>query len=92
MFANAGFKPKILLETSSIETALRLSASGMGFSFVPESYVRFSSLLTPPKYYSVQDASFKWTLVIAYKKGAYRTKVVNAFSNVVKEVLAISEE
>lgn len=87
IFSNAGIKPKMLLETASIDTALRLTASGMGFSFVPESYVRFSALATPPKYYSVEDASFNWTLVIAYKQGAYRSKVVNAFSDVVKEVL-----
>jgi DNA-binding transcriptional LysR family regulator len=88
MFMKAGIKPKILLETSSIETALRLSATGMGFCFVPESSVRFSDMINPPKYYSIGETGFSWTLVIAYKQNSYRTKAVKAFSQIAKQVVA----
>lgn len=87
IFAKAGIKPKILLETASIETALRLSASGMGFCFVPESAVRFSDMVNPPKYYSIGETGLSWTLVIAYKQNSYRTKAVNAFADIVKQVV-----
>lgn len=87
IFNNYSIKPKILLETSSIETALRLSASGMGFSFVPESSVIFSGLLNPPKYYTVGEPSFSWTLVIAYRQNSYRTKAVKAFADITKQVV-----
>lgn len=87
IFLNNGIKPKILLETSSIETALRLSASGMGFSFVPESSVLFSGLLNPPKYYTIGEPSFSWTLVIAYRQNSYRTRAVQAFANITKQVV-----
>ena len=52
IFDSIGMKPKILLQTSSIETAIRLSAANMGFSSVLESSVRFSSMVNPPKYYT----------------------------------------
>ncbi len=88
LFEDANIKPKIMLETRSIETAQRLAASGMGFCFVPESFVKYSDLTNPPKYYSIKGKNFSWTLVVAYRENVYRTKAVTAFSNVVKEVLS----
>lgn len=86
MFNNDNIKPKILLETASIETSLRLSAAGMGFSFVPESAVRFAGLTNPPKYYRLPH-DLNWTLVIAYREGAYKTKAVKAFAEIAKKVI-----
>jgi DNA-binding transcriptional LysR family regulator len=91
LFMKAGIKPRILLETASIETALRLSATGMGFSFIPESAVRFSDMTNPPKYYSIGEEGFSWTLVIAYKQNSYRTKAVKAFAEIVKKVISEQE-
>lgn len=90
IFDMADIKPKIMLETRSIETAQRLSASGMGFSLIPESFAKFSGLTNPPKYYSIKGQDLNWTLVIAYRENAYRTKAVQAFSRVVKDILAES--
>lgn len=90
-FVKSGIKPKILLETRSIETALRLSAAGMGFCLVPESFVKFSYLTKPPKYYSIDVKDFSWTLVVAYRENSYRSKAVQAFSQVVKDVLTGEE-
>ena len=86
LFTEANIKPKILLETTSIETALRLSAAGMGFSFVPESSVRFAGLTNPPKYYKL-DHELNWKLVIAYRENAYKTKAVKAFAETAKKVV-----
>ncbi len=90
VFNDENIKPKILLETSSIETSLRLSASGMGFSFVPESSVRFAGLTNPPKYFKL-PYGLNWTLVIAYREGAYRTKSVKAFAEIAKKVITEQE-
>lgn len=79
-------KPKVLLQTSSIETAIRLSAANMGFSFVPESSVRFSSMVNPPKYYTFGNTETSWTLVIAYRQNAYRSKAVTAFAEIAKKL------
>ncbi|MDO4301598.1 MAG: LysR family transcriptional regulator [Clostridia bacterium] len=86
VFTAENIKPKILLETASIETSLRLSAAGMGFSFVPEFSVKFAGLTKPPKYYTLPH-DLNWTLVIAYREGAYRTKAVKAFAEIAKKVI-----
>lgn len=87
IFNSAGIKPKILLETRSIETSLRLSASGMGFSFVPESSVIFSGLVNTPKYYKIGNPPLTWTLVIAYRDEAQHTKASKAFAEITKEIV-----
>ncbi len=92
VFINAGIKPKVMLETSSIETALRLSAAGMGFCFVPESYIGYSGLVQQPKFFSFGEPAFTWTLVIAFRQNAYRTKAASAFADIVKEVVGKKEE
>ena len=79
VFLSAGYKPKIMLETSSIETALRLSAAGMGFCFVPESFIEFSGLVHQPKFFSFGEPAFSWTLVIAYRQHSYRTKAASCW-------------
>ena len=88
IFDSIGMKPKVLLQTSSIETAIRLSAANMGFSFVPESSVRFSSMVNPPKYYTFGNTETSWTLVIAYRQNAYRSKAVTAFAEIAKKVVS----
>ena len=85
-FLSAGIRPKVLMETGSIDTALSLSASGAGFSFVPESSARFAGLVKQPKYYSINDG-FSWTLAVAYKKNSAGTKIREAFIQTVKSVI-----
>lgn len=87
IFSNAGIKPKVLLETRSIETSLRLAGAGMGFCFVPESTVMFANFKHSPKYYVIGNPPLTWTLVIAYRKDIYHTKAATAFSKIAKQVV-----
>jgi len=82
-FANIGFKPDVLLETSSIETSIRLTEAGMGVSFVPES----SALSTSSKYikyYKIGNPILEWTTIIAYKENVHITKAAQAFMKTVR--------
>jgi DNA-binding transcriptional LysR family regulator len=87
IFAKAGIKPRILLETGSIETALRLSAAGMAFTFVPEASALYTGLLREPEYYLVGDPPLTWTLGLFYRDRAYITKAARAFADVTREVI-----
>ena len=87
VFSNNSIKPKIILETRSIETSLRLCAVGMGFCFVPESAALSFAAAPIPKFFSVNDPPLKWTLAIAYRKNAYHTKASLAFAEIAKDVL-----
>lgn len=90
VFSKANIKPHVLLETSGIETALRLSAAGMGFCLVPEFSVKYAGLTKQPKYYSL-SSDLNWTLVIAYRENTYRTKAAVAFAETVKKVVCSQE-
>jgi hypothetical protein len=48
-------------------------------------------MTNPPKYYSIGEEGFSWTLVIAYKQNSYRTKAVKAFAEIVKKVISEQE-
>ncbi len=91
IFSKANIKPNVLLETTGIETALRLSAAGMGFCLVPEFSAKYAGLTKQPKYYSL-GTDMNWTLVLAYRENTYRTKAVTAFAQTVKDVVCSQEE
>lgn len=86
IFNKANIKPNVLLETTGIETALRLSAAGMGFCLVPEFSAKYAGLTKQPEYYSL-GKDMNWTLVLAYRENTYRTKAVNAFAQTVRRVV-----
>ena len=85
LFAAAGFTPKILLETSSLETAHALSVSGSGVSIVTDTLVAACPQKLRGAYYSIQDNS-PVTLVLAYKKNAYLSKATLAMFALIKQL------
>jgi DNA-binding transcriptional LysR family regulator len=88
IFAKAGFKPNVILETRSIETSIRLAAAGLGFTFAPESTALYSGNTKVPKYYVIGDPPLSWTMTLAYKKDAYITKAARAFADTTKKVMS----
>ena len=84
-FASLGFKPDILLETSSIETSIKLTEAGMGISFVPASSALSSS--SNIKYYRIGTPPLKWTTVMAYRENTHITKAAQAFMKVVENII-----
>lgn len=84
-FAGLGFKPDILLETSSIETSIKLTEAGMGVSFVPASSALSSS--SNIKCYKIGNPPLKWTTVIAYKENTHITKAAQAFMKVTENII-----
>lgn len=69
-FNQAGFKPKIAFETTSLVTLNNLSKSGYGIAFVPLFYTEkvkeaVSFHTNPP---------LGWDLLASYRKGSYMTK------------------
>lgn len=87
LFAKNNIKPKILLETGSIETSIRLSAANMGFSFVPESCALFSRAKNTPKYFTIGKTPLMWTTAVAYRKNTYHTKAAYAFIDTTKGII-----
>lgn len=83
--AESGFKPKILLETNSLETAQKMVSVNYGFTFVPEMCVRDMNEKHCPSYYTFHQPNYTWPLYIAYKKDGYISKASRAFLEALRE-------
>lgn len=83
----AGFKPRIILESESIEAAHALSTAGMGVTFVPDTLTLFTQMPQSPLYFSIADESPKREMVVSYRKGRYLSKAANEFILIMKDIL-----
>jgi LysR family hydrogen peroxide-inducible transcriptional activator len=83
---HAGFTPNIVFESSNIETVQSLVAAGMGIAFVPHMVSRGGWSQHAPAYLSLSNRPTR-TLVIAYRKGRYLSKAVEAFMATFREVV-----
>lgn len=83
----AGFKPRVVLESESIEAAHALVTAGMGITFVPDTLTLFSHLTQFPLYFSIADETPKREMVVAYRKGRYLSKAAIEFISIMKNLL-----
>ncbi|MBD2869716.1 LysR family transcriptional regulator [Paenibacillus arenilitoris] len=74
----AGFQPRVVFESSNIETVQSLVAGGMGIAFVPQMLTRVKSADFVPAYLRLRSKPTR-TLVIASRKGRYLSKAADAF-------------
>jgi Transcriptional regulator len=82
----AGFTPRIVFESTNIETVQALVAAGMGVALVPEMITRTARNRFTPVYFRLQGAPTR-TVVIAYKSGRYLSKAAEAFIKTATEVV-----
>jgi len=84
--AEAGFAPRIVFESSNIETVQSLVAAGMGVAFIPSMVAESKKGRYVPVYKSLTDPEPSRTLVIAERRGRYFTKAAEAFIDTLMEV------
>lgn len=82
----AGFTPKIVFETSNIETARSLVAAGMGLTFVPEMVASTEGDNPQPVYMRLEGSPSR-TIVIAYRAGRYLSKTAKHFIEMMQETV-----
>lgn len=75
----AGFSPRVILESESIEAAHALVTAGMGITFIPDTLTLLHKTPPHPLYCSVDESKFTRDLVIAYKKGRYLSVAAKEF-------------
>jgi len=83
----AGFKPKIILESESIEATHALVSSGMGIAFIPDTITLFPQTYTTPIYFLIKDLETTRTLVVSYRKKRYFSRAAKEFIIIMKDVL-----
>ena len=84
--AEAGFAPRIVFESSNIETVQSLVAAGMGVAFIPSMVAESKKGRYVPVYKALTDPAPSRTLVIAERRGRYFTKAAEAFIDTLMEV------
>jgi DNA-binding transcriptional LysR family regulator len=85
---NAGFRPKIILETDSMATAQSLAAAGLGITIIPDTLAMHNRFLEMPRYFSLNDQVASRRIVVAYSQNKPLTNAAQAFIQVMKEVIA----
>ncbi|SFS61578.1 LysR family transcriptional regulator [Paenibacillus sp. BC26] len=83
----AGFEPRIVFESTNIETIQSLVAAGMGITFVPQMLVRDKGDERTPVYLPISAPTPIRTLVIASRKGRYLSRAAEAFIETMKSTL-----
>jgi len=84
----AGYEPRVVFETTNIETVQSLVASGMGVGLIPKMVTRTGNSSYVPVYLPIGDIRPHRTLVIAYKKGRYLSKAAEHFIILMKRIVS----
>jgi len=84
LFIQAGFKPKVRLESSNMQAIQNLVAAGVGVSFVIDSGIVNPSTAL---FFSLDMPQTSLQLVTVYRKEKSLSKAAKAFIEVAKEIL-----
>ncbi|URN94032.1 MAG: LysR family transcriptional regulator [Candidatus Pristimantibacillus lignocellulolyticus] len=82
----AGFTPRVVFESTNIDTVQSLVAGEMGIAFVPNMLTRNSLSDYTPIYLKLKSHPTR-TLVIASRKGRYLSKAAQAFIATLRETI-----
>lgn len=92
LFLQAGYQPRIALETRSYQTAHNLASVGMGFTFSTRSISQLNCNADRPVRLFTAIPSFTRTLAVVYQKGKYLTKYERDFIRITKEMVQVPSD
>lgn len=90
LFSEYHIHPKILLETSNTENALRLANKGVAITIVPQCVIESFPEKLFANLYPLKDPAFKSQIVLSYRKDAQQTPASMAFIETVRDKFALS--
>ena len=86
ILAAAGIQPLSCLNTSSVQTAMCLSAVGLGVSFMPENYISLFNCPVEPQFCRMEEEfGAKWTMAVAYDSKDMLSGPAKEFIRIMKE-------
>lgn len=85
--STANFKPRILLETQSMDAAQALVGAGMGAALLPDTLIRANRLTSKSPCYFSLDPAPKRQVIIVYRKGRYLSNAAQEFINLLRTFL-----
>lgn len=90
IFEKAHFKPDILLELKNLDTAHRIAASGMGFTFIPENVIWLFNTNKYNNYFLIDDTTIN--IAIAYREGEYLNESTRKFIDIAKKAMELNHK
>jgi DNA-binding transcriptional LysR family regulator len=84
IFKDAGFSPKVFLETVSIYTVQNTAANGVALALLPEKMVNFSAIGDRLVYFSINPEKYYWPHIATFRKDSYPTRASKDFIEMVK--------
>ena len=78
VFPGAGIRPRIILETDSVELAHRLAQDNHGFTLIPGLAFRTLHRTERSVFFQVAGHPLDRTLYLVRRKGAYLTRAMEA--------------
>jgi DNA-binding transcriptional LysR family regulator len=84
MFAEAGFAPKILFESTSAQVLYTLAESGYGMALIPMANINFDSAAV----YFFTNPTGEWDNIVAYAQGTRLSRAGEYFIALAKEYYA----
>lgn len=76
---NAGFEPKISIQSRSIETVAAMVLAGLGCTFLPDTLIKNSNMTAKPVCFKINDPMAHREVLVAYKKGGYLSIAARKF-------------
>ncbi|WP_164918991.1 MULTISPECIES: LysR family transcriptional regulator [Acutalibacteraceae] len=86
IFEKYNIHPKTALCTKSAESAFRLVEAGIGLTFVPETFTRFSLTDKPPALFSIGEPCIQWKLCAAWKTEGLLTPTAKKLIQIIKNM------
>ncbi|WP_320958074.1 LysR family transcriptional regulator [Enterocloster asparagiformis] len=78
--------PRIVLISESIQTAYRLTAQNIGFSFIGETHLMDVHMQNAPGLFQLEDQGWSRTLSVAYSQKDYLPKSTRCFIQCLKKI------
>lgn len=88
VFKNAGISPKTALCTSSLHGTLEAVSKGYCCAFIPELFLKSTSLTPFPACFSLGDPSSHMELTAVCNKNSYRPKYIQKYIQILKKEAA----
>ncbi|MDP4145342.1 MAG: LysR family transcriptional regulator [Bacillota bacterium] len=87
IFEEKGIRPRVVLESVSIETLYGLTSIGMGVTFIPKSLIPKEGLNTntPLYFFSLRNPATNYCMVAAYNKHRHLPIAARKFISLVKD-------
>ncbi|ADL53288.1 LysR family transcriptional regulator [Clostridium cellulovorans] len=87
IFKESNINPNIILYSSQIETAFHWVLSGIAFTFIPDTLIRFGNYADHPVYYKLNNEHATNEIVFASKKNRYLSKAAHEYIVLLKKLI-----